>query len=124
MRFSSLENEVQQLKNIQESQIGGLRSEWTRWSEAESKVKEMIEENMKQKFEFFAKNINEIYSLMESLKKKVKNKNQSKNNDVIFARLNGYAKNIKSLNDLYRKIKDVNMFCKQTVISVSAYLRN
>ena len=69
-------------RNMQE-----LKAEWNMYRENDMKVKEMIQESVRQKFEFFANNINEIFGLLEMVKKKMKSYSNSKNIDVIFAKL-------------------------------------
>lgn len=125
-RFNELTEEIKMLKTAQakdsnrvNSCFNELHAELTSWRENDAKNIETSQEGVKQKLEYFAKNINEIYSLLEIMKKKIKSKTQSKNNEVIFARLNGYSKNIKTLNELYKKIKEINSFCKKTIVDVS-----
>lgn len=96
-----------------------LKSEWNIWRENDMKVKEMIQEGARQKFEFFANNINEIFGLLEMVKKKMKSYSNSKNNEVIFSKLEKYGKGINTLNELFKKIKEVNILCKKTITDVS-----
>lgn len=116
-KFNDLADEIHEVKAQTHSEfdnihqcIDDIKKDFSNWRDNEKKVSDMVQENTKQKFEYFAKNVSEIYSLMEIVKKKVKDKTQSKNNEVIFARLNGYGKNIKTLNELFKKIKEINAF--------------
>jgi hypothetical protein len=114
-KFNDLADEIQEVKSQAHNEIDTIhqnmeeiQTDFSAWRENEKKVNEMVQDNTKQKFEYFAKNVSDIYSLMEIVKKKIKDKTQSKNNEVIFARLNGYGKNIKTINELYKKIKEIN----------------
>ena len=125
-KFQEIEEELAEVKNRYQSEfdtvnntLGELQCNVGNWRDSDSKMSGIMQESIKQKFEFFAKNINEIYSLMDIIKKKLKEKSQSKSNEVIFARLNGYGKNIKNLNEVYKKMKEINSFCKKAVIDVS-----
>ncbi len=127
-KFTELSEEINEIKSSTHEEfsnvhdlIENLQSETETLKETASQPKQddLLQENIKSKFEFFAKNINEIYSLMDIIKKKLKTSTQSKNNEVIFTRLNGYGKSIKSLNDLYKKISEINTFSKKTIIDVN-----
>ena len=113
-KFTDIVEEINHLHSC----IDDINTDLTAWKKNDNKVQDVIQDSMKEKFEYFAKNINEIYTLMEAMKVKMKNRTQSKNNEVIFARLNGYGKNIKSLNELYKKVKEINCVCKKTVVDV------
>lgn len=118
-RFAELADEVESLRNTHAQELNNLHDRCDELQNT-ANTQSISPEAIKQKFEYFANNINEIYSLLELLKNKTsKSKTQSKNNEVIFARLNSYGKHIKSLNDLYKKLKEVNSFSKKTVIEVN-----
>ena len=125
-RFHNIESVVENLRTSLNNQnkdtsrsIMELKSEWNIWRENDMKVKEMIQEGARQKFEFFANNINEIFGLLEMVKKKMKSYSNSKNNEVIFSKLEKYGKGINTLNELFKKIKEVNILCKKTITDVS-----
>ena len=128
-RFNNFESMVENLKSSIQGQsresnraMQELKAEWNMYRENDMKVKEMIQEGIKQKFEFFANNINEIFGLLEMVKKKMKSFSNSKNNEVIFSKLEKYGKGINTLNELFKKVKEINTFCKKTVIDVSSHL--
>lgn len=125
-RFNELADEMSEIKNSTQTEFNNVnqtlevvQNNMSSWKNSETQLITMTEENIQSKFEYFGNNISEIYSLMDILKRKVKDKTQSKNNEVIFARLNCYGKNIKSLKELYKRIKEINSFCKKTIVDVS-----
>ncbi|CAI2375180.1 unnamed protein product [Moneuplotes crassus] len=125
-KFNELSEEINDIKSSTNNEfnnvhdlIEALQDDLKTAKNKESKSDDLLQENIKSKFEFFAKNINEIYSLMDIIKKKLKNNSPSKSNEVIISRLNGYGKSIKNLNDLYQGTSEINAFCKKTIIDTN-----
>lgn len=124
-RFQALETKLETLYEGQDAylkeykhKLQKYKNDWIEHKEASDKHQGELEENIKKKLEYFAKNISEIYGILEDFKAN-KSSSQSKNIEVIFARLNGFGKNIKTLSGLYKKIKEINQFCKKTIIQTN-----
>ena len=84
-RFNELSDEISDIKistqnefDVVNQTLEEVQKDLSLWKNSETKINTMTQDNIKSKFEYFAKNINEIYSLIELIKKKLKDKTQSK----------------------------------------------
>ncbi|CAI2377897.1 unnamed protein product [Moneuplotes crassus] len=127
-KFTELTEEINEIKTSANEEFGNVHDiienlqgevEILKEKEPQTADLDSIQENMKSKFEFFAKNINDIYSLMDIIKKKLKAKTQSKDDEVVLSKLNDYGKSIKNLNSLYQGASEINSFCKKTIIDTN-----